>query len=444
MASRLSRRTLLRGLGGVAVALPFLDAMRVGGGAQTVQRYVQMVSPLGMSPGLWYTPGAGGTFTISEWAAALRPHAADMTIVRGLKAWNGADGHHAGNGACFTGGAEGSGFGISLDQAIAGLIDHGPFPSLNLAFFGNDNATVPGETNSVYAGPDRPLSPVRDPRAVFTSLFGGGTATGGEAIEDTHARRRSILDLVRDDFRDAEVGLSSGDKRRLRDHADYLRAVEMSITGLGPSCGALDASEFTIPVEYAKGAELAAAMGRLIALAMACDLTRVASLQFSHAVAGVRYEWLESRLPGIASQTHHGWTHHPSTGDWSLGLPYFREIERWHLEQVGFLVDELKRLDVFEGTSVLWTASEARGPHGVDEDGRSDLCYVLFGDLNGHFRTGQVLEVDQNDGGYLPPDRDLRYRNSVLLAVAQAYGYTGDSFGEPYRNQAGPLTALLA
>ncbi|MDQ3033788.1 MAG: DUF1552 domain-containing protein [Myxococcota bacterium] len=440
MGSKLRRRTLLRGLGGVALALPFLDAMKHRGAAQAPMRYVQLFTPLGFSPGQWYTPEAAQGFTLQDFAAPLRPHAAEMLIVRGLRGWSGADGHHSGVGAVFTGASSGSGYGPSLDQEIAGLIDHRPFRSLHLGCFTTSDTSNAGQTQTVFSGANRPVAAISDPRAVFTSLFGGGTATGGEAIAETHARQRSVLDLVRDDLRDAQVGLSAADRRRLSDHAESLRSIEVALDG-GPRCGDVSVEEFTVALEEEEGARISALQARLLAMAIACDLTRVATMQWSHSVNGLKYRWLEERMPGIASKSHHGWTHSPSTGDWSEGLRYFREIERWYVEQVGMVLDELTRLEVAEETLVLWGTNEARGPHGPDEEGRQDRTYVMFGSLGGTYRTGRVVDVQVD--GYRRPEERWDYSPALLLNIAQTFGYTGATFGDAGRNQAGPMPGLL-
>jgi hypothetical protein len=441
MPSRLSRRTLLRGVGGVALALPFLDAMRPAQG-QTIQRYVQLFTPLGFSPGQWYTPSGGEGFSLREFASSLSAHASDMLIVRGLRGWNGADGHHAGVGAVFTGRGEDEGYGISLDQEIAGLLAHDRFRSLHFGCFTSSSTSNPGETQTVFTGPNRPVVPEADPRVVFRTMFGGSLPTGGESIDEAHARRRSILDLVRADFRDIEVGLSASDRQRLRDHAEYLRSIETSIASMGAECGSLDPAAFELDPSSVPGDRLSRAQASLLALSLACDLTRVATMQWSYSVGGVLYTWLEGRMPGIGAQTHHGFTHSPSTGDWSEGLPFFRTIERWYMEEVGFVIDELKRLGVFDDTLVLWGTNESRGQHGADEEGRDDRTHVIFGSLGGLYRTGRV--VDFQVDGYLAPERRFDYSPALLLNIAQAYGYTGETFGDAYRNQAGAMPNLRA
>jgi hypothetical protein len=407
-----------------------------------VQRYVQLFTPLGFSPGQWYVPEGAEGFRLQPFASPLAAHAEDMLIVRGLRGWNGAQGHHSGVGAVFTGRGEGGGYGVSLDQEVASLLDHDRFQSLHFGCFTTTNTAIPGETQTVFSGPDRPVVPETDPRAVFRTMFGGGVPTGGESIDEAHARQRSILDLVRQDFRDVQVGLSASDRRRLSDHAEYLRSVETSITSMGSECGSLDPATFELDPSSVSGDQLSRAQASLLALALACDLTRVATLQWSYSVGGVRYDWLEGREPGIGARTHHQWTHQPSTGDWSEGLRYFRAIERWYMEEVGFVVDELKRLGVFDDTLVLWGTNEGRGQHGVDEQGRQDRTYVMFGSLGGTYGTGRVLDFEVD--GYVPPERAYHYSPALLLNIAQAFGYTGATFGDAYRNQAGAMPGLRA
>lgn len=441
--AKLGRRTMLRGLGGVAVALPFLDVMKPARtAAQVPRRYVQLHSPLGFSPGQWYTPDGADGFLLTDFCAPLQAHADDILIVRGMRGWNGAQGHHTGVGAVFSGQDEGNGYGISLDQQIANMLDARPFKSLLFGWFTSDTASKPGETHTMFAGADQPITPEKDPRVMFTTLFGGGTSTGGEAMAETHKRRQSVLDLVLDDFHDVQIGLSAADRTRLSDHAEFLRSIEMNLSNMGPSCGVLDPADYDITVDGAEGARLSRAQLDLMALALACDLTQVTALQWSYSVGGPNYPWLESRMPGMSSQSRHGWTHEPETGNWDIGLPFFREQEKWYMEEVGYFVDQLKRLEVFDNTLVLWGTNEGRGQHGDDEQGRNDRTYMMLGSLGGHYNTGRVVDVQVQ--GWVPPESRQDYGPCLLLDVAQAYGYTESTFGNAYRCSGGPTPNLTA
>ena len=72
---RLSRRTILRGAGGAAIALPFLEAMlpRRAHAAAPPKRFIVMFSPNGTLPA-WAPTGSELTFQLSPILSPLSPH----------------------------------------------------------------------------------------------------------------------------------------------------------------------------------------------------------------------------------------------------------------------------------------------------------------------------------------------------------------------------------
>jgi len=83
----LSRRTLLRGAGGIAVALPFLDAMlrpnrpRAAGVAK---RFIVFFSANGTIMNNWAPTGGETDFTLSPILAPLEAHRDRLLVLRGL------------------------------------------------------------------------------------------------------------------------------------------------------------------------------------------------------------------------------------------------------------------------------------------------------------------------------------------------------------------------
>ncbi len=134
----LSRRTILRGAGGAAIALPWLEAMaprRAQAATAPVKRFIVMFSANGTIPSAW-TPTAGTSetdFTLSPILSPLEAHKADIVVVSGLEQkGGGGDGHQNGIGGMLTGqmlnagpfagvGAAPAGWpmGPSVDQRIA-------------------------------------------------------------------------------------------------------------------------------------------------------------------------------------------------------------------------------------------------------------------------------------------------------------------------------------
>jgi len=83
----LDRRTLLRGVGGVAVALPFLDAMwpaRARAQAARPRRFFVMTGVNGVTTSTWFLTGGEKDFTLGVSMAALEPLKANLIIPDGF------------------------------------------------------------------------------------------------------------------------------------------------------------------------------------------------------------------------------------------------------------------------------------------------------------------------------------------------------------------------
>src|SRR5687767_9537871 len=132
MRPLVSRRALLRGSGGVALALPFLDAMWSprSARAQTTppNRLLINFTENGVVEPNWYPSGDVKNFTLASSMAAFEPWKSNLILFEGLDQMgdgsNGGGGHQRGKTGCLTGqpNLNGRAFGISLDQAIANEI----------------------------------------------------------------------------------------------------------------------------------------------------------------------------------------------------------------------------------------------------------------------------------------------------------------------------------
>src|SRR5688572_20221142 len=100
------RRTFLRGAG-VALALPFLDAMipafATAAAANPVRRLGFVYIPMGMSPAEWIPQGEGKLTTLSPSLAALEPFLDQITVITNteLKDMAYPTGNHAASNAIF-------------------------------------------------------------------------------------------------------------------------------------------------------------------------------------------------------------------------------------------------------------------------------------------------------------------------------------------------------
>src|SRR5690606_17950439 len=127
-----------------------------------------------------------------------------------------------------------------------------------------------------------------------------GEADAAEATARITARRESVLDLVRDQFDALQQGpLSAADKAKLEAHFTAIRELEQTMTNASVACGDASLTERASPYEGAERAveengeyaTIADLQVDIMALALACDYTRVATLQFDHGAGGPTFVW---------------------------------------------------------------------------------------------------------------------------------------------------------
>lgn len=162
--------------------------------------------------------------------------------------------------------------GASVDQLIARVIRRPDrLTSLPFSVFG------PVSGGAVHQAAGTPLDPEVDPQRAFERLFPGGLADDSpddDAI--VRAAQGSVLDLVRVEYDQLLPRLSAEDRTRLALHRDLVRDLELRLENLEQArCEAPD--EEGLDRRDYNGAFTA--FTRLTAAALACDLTRVVTIQ---------------------------------------------------------------------------------------------------------------------------------------------------------------------
>ena len=254
---------------------------------------------------------------------------------------NGGGGHQRGKTGCLTGqpNLNGRAFGISLDQAIANEIGKTTrFKSLNSSVF------VKGTLRDglIFSGPQQMVVPEDDPGKLFTQMFSAPlpTPTGGTGpdpaaqaeFERLRTKKKSVLDRTLNEYQRMSAILGGGDRARLGIHMDAIRAVERGISTI-PSAGAVSAS-CKKPDAAPSGAgfvETGKAHMDLLTLALACDLTRVASLQWRSSVTA--FTWVN------VSGDHHGISHQQGSAGADASLS---RINKWFVDQAAYFLGRLK------------------------------------------------------------------------------------------------------
>lgn len=445
----LGRRTVLRGAAGIAIGLPFLDAMLSPKSALAQgtppRRFAVYFKPGGCVLPAWRSTGTETNFTLGSTLAPLEPLKSKLLVLDGLdlsitQIGNGHP-HSKGMGGLLTGrelpegpyetcgGTAGFPDGPSIDQVIADRIGLGAkFKSVELAVNWPTDRRDGGRaapTNCInYAGPHQPLPMSTDPWAVWDRLFHDASTPAAElAAEKT--RSRSILDTVLSGYRSLTGRVGVEDRRKLEQHVERVRELELSLEAVGTADCAVPVAPAPLgdvtsgqlgepgsnqqhnPQLDARMPELGKAMADLLVMAFTCDLTRVGTLQWSDSQAYNTFPFL-----GL-TDGHHGYQHDNGYQPGALN-----RIDGWYVEQFTYFLTRLNEVveaghPMLDSMAVLF-ASELQQ---ADAHSQTDMPFLLAGGANGALRTGRLLRYAN------------RPHNDLLVSVLNAYGVGVSSFG---------------
>ncbi|MCE9562320.1 MAG: DUF1552 domain-containing protein [Planctomycetes bacterium] len=344
---RLDRRTLLRSAG-VAIGLPFLDAMVPASAAEAKkvlaqpQRLLLIGRPLGLYTPFFFPEKAGKDYEPSRYLKILQPHRDQFTVFSGMS-HRYAAGHFAEVGL-FTGVHPDNirpneiRNGISLDQEVASHLG-GQTRFASLVLGGGDAAwnrrgvRIPAQQRATQ---------------VFKQLFIKGTPEE-EAREMRRIRDgQSILDDVREQVKTLNKKLSDVDRERLDLYLSSVREAELRLQQ-DEKWTKTPKPEVKVPTPTQDfgGPQLLQRSRQwydLVQLALKTDSTRVISL------------WLGSQeRPEIEGVTipHHDASHH---GQEPSKLEQLALIEEAELKVLGELIDKMKKTADGEQTLLDRTA----------------------------------------------------------------------------------------
>ena len=464
LTRRPHRRELLAGLGSLGL-LPLLgDRPAHGQGPASggaPRRLVVFYTPNGTIGPEWRPRGGETDFSFGRILGPLAPHRSRLLVLGGVDmalADSGFGSHHTrGIGGLLTGrrtlmgnfrsaGPPTAGWasGISLDQHIAKTVGASTrFRSLELGVRVID-AEVRGRVS--YLGPNQPVPPMENPYDVFDRIFAGGrpplggpTAPGDAGGERLRQQRKSVLDFLRQELGTVRSQVGADDRARIDAHLESVRDIERRLLvdpgasggpGATPGAAACPAPGMA-PRMDVKATESMPAVGRLqmdlLAGAFACDLVRVATLQWTHAESNQTFPFI-----GVNGQ-HHAMSHAADSD--AAAQENLTRINIFYAEQLRYLLDKLASYPegdrtLLDNTVVLWAGEVGKG----NNHAHRDLPFLLAGSCGGHFRTGRF--VDYLARGRAHPHNDL------LVSLANAMGLPDATFGDP-EHCTGPLPDLV-
>ncbi len=411
-----SRRAFFRGLAAGTVLTPFVPLLNSeAGGSMFPKRLILMFSANGTLHEDWVPSGGTTDFVLSPILAPLEPYRDKLVILDGLRVIRQGlgDGHQMGMGSLWTGSQLLPGDFMGGDGGFAGYAGHAsveqyvaqnlgaatPYQTLEFgAMTGGANVW----TRMSYTDANQPVAPEDNPQAMFDRLF-ADLGMDPQGIERLKAERKSVIDLVKGDLTSLQNRYGGDDRIKIEAHLDAIRAIEMRNDTAVPTCDTPMIELGFDPYSNDNFPETVQRQIDQMVMAMACDLTRVASLQCSASVSGVLFSWL-------GQQTGHHDLSHLGDDDPNM-LNNIRDVNIWYAEQLKYMLDRLAAVPEGDGTMldntlVVWGNELSRG----NSHGNHPVPFVFAGGAGGAFETGRYL-----DFGDTP-------HNRMLVSICQAMG----------------------
>jgi hypothetical protein len=459
---RFSRRNLLRGGLAATAAIPLLDARFAQGADPAPVRLVVIHTPNGTRNSLFWPTGSESDFKLNTLTAPLEAHKSKLTFLKGIRLndslQNGALGgtlgseHARGTGGMLTGrplnaGKEfisfgnttsGWGSGQSIDQYLAQrLAPPTTFKSLQLGVHVRDTEV---RARISYTASNQPVPPREDPKDVFKTLFGATAPTpggmGNPELERLWAQRKSVFDLSNAEVQRLQGLVGAEDRLKLDAHLTAMREVEQQLVGkpgtnmgTGEVCSppTLADADLGVDDQYAQAGK---AQMDMAAAALACDQTRILTLQWSYSESEHLFQYLKVNNAAI-SGNHHAISHDFSSSGTNFNA--YNAIQTWYAEQVAYFLGKLDGYQegertLLDNTLVLWATE-------IGESTQHDLTlmpYVLAGSAGGAIKAGRYLDFSSA----------RKDNNQLLVSMAHAMGVADlTTFGDP-SGATGPLAGL--
>jgi Protein of unknown function (DUF1552) len=457
----LSRRAFLTGAGTLGVGLPFLEGMPTRSAWAQEEKPVfglfictanGVVQKWSNEPEKFWPTAVGPLTSASMQASAadratgiLADHANRLLLVRGVNYPGGPAGcgHAQGLVQCLTASAptgsanKATSTGPSADTVLAKGLNVEPLT----LYSGMKQGYIDEKLSFTAAGQVRAAE--GNPYNVYQRLAGlvkPGTGQPSGMADRLALRRNSVNDLVREELNwlKARPELSQADLQRLDQHFTAIRDLETDMTDMGAACS-LDGLDVAA-IEAMKSGnafrqdgkieEVARLHMDLVALAFACNVTRVATLQVGDGTDQTRYS-----VNGQTIERFH-WVSHRIQSDGSSGAA-IPEALNWHIAIDRIRMNTFKHLldtwserttshgNLLDQSFALWTNHVAAGP----SHGFNNLPIIIAGSAGGFLKQGQYV-----DAGNVT-------NNKLMNTLITAGGVPTENFGQ---GSTGLISALRA
>lgn len=452
---KLNRRKFLYGAGSLgltSLALPLMPSLSLADESGAPKRLVVFFSGNGTIAPAWVPQSDQGRLTqLSTILKPLEPHMSKLTVIEGLdivcargryQPRIGFHAHERGLGGILTGQhllagnmEAGSGYanGISVDQFIANSLaaqpaTRTPIHSLQIGLCTRRDHSSGwyNRQTMTYAGADSPLFAQSDGQALFDQLFKDQQQPGASQ-EAIRARQRSVLDFLKDDYTRVEQRLSAQDRLRLAQHTEAFREMEKELETQSIVCEAPTKPNIDRWFDQDRMDDISRFQIDQTVRALACDLTRVATIQFGAGLGALNFNVFGK------SGSWHG-TSHLDSGDRETNIQLLTEMNTYIAGRFSYLLSQMDAIEEANGKTlldnsvVLWVNEMGKG----DSHDHNDVPIVMAGQCGGYFKPG---------GRHVT--FGSRSTNDLLITLCHAMGREDVSTFGMTELCTGPVTELL-
>jgi len=429
----LSRRTLLRGAGGIALALPFMESMlpaAAKGGMSSPPSRTRLgffYVPHGAVMEKWTPATVGKNFAMSPTLKPLEAFRSHLNVVTGLAlplAYTedaSAAANHSSSCATYLSGAamtkNVTKLAATADQvAVRHIGQDTPLPSLELGIEGSSASCGEGwscayRDSMAWWDENTPLPLERNPQVVFERLFGDGRDDAARAA--SRARQASILDNVVDQTASLQRELPASDKVRLDQFLTDVREVERRVALADQQAERdldLPPTPVGIPSDFETHIKM---MLDLQVLAWQTEMTRISTLMLAVENSNAIYP-----KSGVR-EAFHPLSHHSNI---QANKDKLAQLNAYHVSMFGYLLQKMSETPDGNGTLLdnsllLWGSGMAdSNVHNHDP-----VPTVVAGGGSGAVTGDRHI--------HLPAEKKTPVSN-LLLAMLQKANVNVDSFGD--------------
>lgn len=368
----LSRRKFLHGLGGAALALPWLEGVATAVSAPTaVKRMAHFYVPIGVVRRGFFPGEANDVIPkgnlgnvmqslgkqnpkffikkLDQLTPTMQPLEAlksKFTLITGMdRTFQQGTDVHAQCASCYLSSARPytiSGTAWPLDRTLDHMVaDHvgakTPFATLEFSCNSHrDNKESIYFDNISWYGTGHLAPSIRDPRKMYQRLF---------STNDID-RYRDITDLVIEDAKILRRGLGYFDRQKFTEYLDSIRTIEKKMDRLEKMKSELAQVDFEEPSEaYLPRGEYIRLMGDLMVVALQSGLTNVATFM----VGPERWD-TPYLFDGLFDKPR---SHHQMSHNQTKTIDDLLKVDQFHMEQYAYLLNKMDAIEEADGTTLL-------------------------------------------------------------------------------------------